>query len=395
MSKLEYDFDKVIDRKNTNCLKYDSAVKRGKPADILPLWVADMDFEVPKEVKEAVIKRAEHGIFGYSEDRTDSYFEAVRDWMKEKHDWEIEEKWLVKTPGVVYALAMAIRAFSGKGDAILVQQPVYYPFQEVIEDNDRKLVNNPLVLDESGKYQIDFKDFETKIEENDVKIFFLCNPQNPTGRVFSKEELERLGEICLQHQVLVVSDEIHQDFVYRGKHTVFANLGEKFRDNSIICTAPSKTFNIAGLQVSNIFIANPKLRAKFRKEIAATGYSQLNVLGLTACEAAYRYGSAWHEELLAYLKGNIEFIRSFIKERLPEIRFIEPEGTYLAWFDFRSLSLTEREREDMIVNKAGLWLDRGEMFGPGGEGFERINIACPRSILNQAFVQLEEAIHNG
>lgn len=385
------DFNKIINRKNTNCIKYDFAVKRGKPENILPLWVADMDFKVCDEILEEIQKRTEHGIFGYS-DVQEGYFEAIQKWMKEKHNWNIESSWLVKTPGVVYALAMAVKAYTEPGDGVLIQQPVYYPFSGVIKDNNRKIVDNTLVLGDDGKYHIDFEDFERKAIDNNVKLFLLCNPHNPVGRVWSREELEKLGEICVKHNIIVVSDEIHEDFVFKGKHEVFANINEDLKNLTITCTAPSKTFNLAGLQVSNIIIPNKKLRYKFIKEVNASGYSQLNTLGLTACEAAYRYGNEWYEQLMKYLKGNIDFLSDYLKERIPEIQLIEPEGTYLVWIDFRGLGLTEEEREDLIVNKAGLWLDSGAIFGKAGEGFERINIACPRSVVEEALQKLEKAI---
>ncbi|MDR2024507.1 MAG: pyridoxal phosphate-dependent aminotransferase [Hungatella sp.] len=391
MCKVKIDFDEVIDRKNTSSIKYDFAVRRGKPENLLPLWVADMDFKVSGKVLDALHERIDHGIFGYSEVQ-DEYFEAIRDWMEKKHHWNVESRWLVKTPGVVFALAMAVQAFTDSGDGVMIQQPVYYPFSEVIEDNGRVIVDNTLYLGEDGRYHIDFEDFERKAEEFHVKLFLLCNPHNPVGRVWSLEELEKLGEICIRRDILVVSDEIHQDFVFEGKHLVFASLSEELKNRTITCTSPSKTFNLAGLQISNIFIANQKLRRRFRRQVAAAGYSQLNTLGLTACEAAYRQGEEWHEQLMVYLRANITYVREFIKEKIPRVKPIEPEGTYLVWLDFRELGLTEEEREDLIIKKAGLWLDSGAMFGPVGEGFERINIACPRSILEQALGNLEKAI---
>ena len=385
------DFDIITDRRNTNCLKYDFAKRRGKPENILPLWIADMDFKVPKEVTDALHNRIEHGIFGYSEVQ-EEYFEAVHGWMISKHNWYVKRDWLVKTPSVVFALAMAVKAFTKAGDGVIIQQPVYYPFSEVILDNDRKIIDNTLVLGNDGKYHIDFDDFENKVRENKVKLFILCSPHNPVGRVWTIEELERLGDICNKYDVIVVSDEIHQDFVFEGKHQVFANISEELANRTITCTAPSKTFNLAGLQVSNIFISNKKLKLQFTKQIDAAGYSQLNILGLTACEAAYRYGENWHKDLLEYLKKNIQYLHQFINEKIPQIKLIEPEGTYLIWLDFRELGLTEKEREDLIINQAGLWLDSGAVFGKAGEGFERINIACPRKILEKALKKLEESV---
>lgn len=392
MSEEYIDFDSVIERKNTDCLKYDFAKRRGRPEGVLPLWVADMDFRTSEKILDAIEARVRHGIFGYTESR-ESYFEAVAGWMRKKHGWEVQESWLVKTPGVVFALAMAVKAYSGAGDAVLIQQPVYYPFTEVIEDNGRKAVSSDLVLGEDGKYHIDFEDFERRIVENHVPLFLLCSPHNPVSRVWTEEELTRIGEICLKHNVIIVSDEIHEDFVFgERRHYVFANLKKEFADISVTCTSPAKTFNLAGLQVSNIFIPNGNLRRQFRKQIAAAGYSQLNAIGLTACEAAYRYGGQWYEAMMKYVGANIEFMKNYIKRELPMLKMTEPEGTYLVWVDFRALGLSEGELEELIVKKANLWLDSGAIFGKVGEGFERFNVACPRSILEQALEQLRAAI---
>ena len=388
---MTYNFDKIIQRKNTNSLKYDFAEERGKPKDILPMWVADMDFQVPTAVSKRLIELGNHGIYGYSE-TGENYFKAVANWMKTYHNWEVKEEWLVKTPGVVFAIAMAIRALTKEGDAILIQQPVYYPFSEMVLENDRKLISNTLTYKE-GKYGIDFEDFESKIIENQVKLFILCNPHNPVGRVWTKEELIKLGDICLKHHVMVVSDEIHQDFIYEGhKHEVFMNLKKAYEDITITCTAPSKTFNLAGLQISNIFIANEEIRDKIKKEITKVGYSQLNIAGIVACEAAYTEGREWLEEVKSYLTDNLNFLRDFLCSYIPQIKLVEPEGTYLVWIDFRGLGLEDDELQNLIVNKANLWLDSGTMFGSAGEGFERINIACPRSILKQALEQLLRSI---
>ena len=391
MSERNLDFDTPVERKGTDCLKYDFAVERGMPADILPLWVADMDFRISCYIQDALTAQAAHGIYGYSDSKED-YFAAVRDWMKRKHGWQVEEKWLVKTPGVVFALAMAVRAFTKEGEAVMIQQPVYYPFSSVIKDNGRKLVSNTLVQKEDGHYEMDLADFERKVKEEKVKLFFLCNPHNPVGRVWDRESLLEIGRICVENHVVVVSDEIHADFIFEGTHQVFADLSDKIRDISVTCTAPSKTFNIAGLQVSNIFIANDSLRRRFVKEISAAGYSQVNASGLVACRTAYAQGEEWYQGMMAYVRANIDFAEQYIREQIPEIRLIEPEGTYLLWLDFKALHLNEKELEHLIVDKAHLWLDSGAMFGPDGEGFERINIACPRATVEKALKQLEAAI---
>lgn len=390
---MKYDFDTVIDRRGTNCLKYDFAKERGKQEGILPLWVADMDFQTAPEILERLEKTVRHGIFGYSEGK-EGYFQAVQSWYRDRFGWEVQENWLVKTPGVVFAIAMAVQAFTKEGDAVLIQQPVYYPFSEAVTDNHRTLINSPLVQVD-GHYEIDFQDFETKITEHQVKLFILCSPHNPVGRVWKEWELLRVGEICLRHGVLVVSDEIHSDFTYAGyQHHVFASLAPELAEITVTCTAPSKTFNLAGLQISNIFISNPDLRKKFRAAVAAAGYSQVNLMGLAACQAAYEEGGPWLEQLREYLAGNLDFVREYLGENLPQIRLTEPEGTYLIWLDFRALGLPESQLEELIVKKARLWLDSGAMFGPDGEGFERINIACPRSVLRQAMEQLKAAVQS-
>jgi cysteine-S-conjugate beta-lyase len=388
---MAIDFNLPVNRKNTNSIKYDFAVERGKTEDLIPLWVADMDFPTVPEVTEALVNASRHGIFGYSEVKED-YFHTLKNWFSSHYNWDIERKWLVKTPGIVYAISMAVRAFTKQGEAVLIQKPVYYPFSEAIESNERILINNSLVY-EDGKYHMDFYDFEKKIIDNQVKLFVLCNPHNPVGRVWTKDELIQLGDICVKHNVLVVSDEIHADFIYPGhEHIVFANLKPEYLDITITCTAPSKTFNLAGLQVSNILIANQKLKHAFKEEIVKSGYSQLNTLGLVACKAAYDYGDEWLKALKQYLFKNMIFVKDFVREQLPLLKMIEPEGTYLVWIDFQNLKLSENELEEFIVKKAKLWLDAGTMFGDEGLGFQRINIACHRSTLEQALNQLKAAI---
>ena len=388
---MKYDFSQVIERNNTLSIKYDFAKERKKPSGLLSLWVADMDFPVAQEIKDALIERCNHGIFGYSEVKT-PYYEVIAKWYQEKFNWSTKKQWLVKTPGVVAAIANAIRAFSNIGDAVLIQKPVYYPFFLTIEDNQRKVVNNSLVY-KNGRYEMDFVDFEEKIISHKVKLFVLCSPHNPVGRVWNKEELLKIGDICLKHKVIVVADEIHADFVYHGhQHQVFANLKTDYQEITVTCTAPSKTFNIAGLQVSNIFIANENLRKKFKQELKKTANADINVMGLIACQAAYSQGEDWLRQVKIYIAENLEYVKNFLRDNLPQVKLVEPEGTYLLWLDFRELNLTEEELEDLIINKAKLWLDGGTMFGTEGVGFQRINIACSQKILIQAFTQLKEAL---
>ncbi|MBR0515992.1 MAG: pyridoxal phosphate-dependent aminotransferase [Eubacterium sp.] len=391
MAERNLNFDEIIVRKGTDCLKYDFAVRRGKPEDVLPLWVADMDFRTSSYIEDAVIERTKHGIFGYTE-VGERYFKAIAGWQKRHHNWDIRPEWLIKTPGVVFALAMAVKAFSEPGDKVLIQQPVYYPFTEVIEDNGRVRVSNDLYLGDDNRYHIDFEDFEKKIAENDIKLFLLCNPHNPSGRVFTREELERLGDICLKYNVTVVSDEIHNDIIFKGEHTVFASIKKEFEDISLICTSASKTFNLAGMLISNIFIPNRQLRRRFRQEVNAAGISQLVTLGLTATEAAYDHGDEWYEAMLSYVGKNIEFVKKYTKDNLPNVNVIDGEGTYLLWLDFRKTGIDTAELDRRVVYDAKLWLDSGAIFGASGEGFQRINVAAPRAVIKECLDRIKEYV---
>ncbi len=387
---MKYNFDKVVNRYNTNSIKYDCAKEWGVPEDVLPMWVADMDFQTAPEILEAMHKSVELGIFGYSSPKRE-YYEIVTKWFWERFGWKAEPDWIVKTPGVVFAIATAIRALTQNGDAIMIQQPVYYPFRAVIQDNERKCINNPLVLN-NGRYEMDFDDMEKKIIEKQVKMFVLCSPHNPVGRVWKTEELERVIAICKRHDVFIISDEIHCDFVYPGyEHTILAKLASDYLDHMIICTAPSKSFNLAGLQLSHIFIPDEKLRELFKKELLVIPYDESGTLALAAGRAAYEFGAEWMEELKEYLCGNLSYLREFLHNNLPKVKLIEPEGTYLVWLDFSEYNLTPQELEKKMLYEAKLWLDEGTIFGEEGAMFERVNIACPRSILEKALHQLKEA----
>jgi cysteine-S-conjugate beta-lyase len=381
---MKYDFDSVIDRNNSYSIKYEPSW-RGKPDDVLPLWVADMDFAAPVCVQEALIRRARHGIFGYSEPDA-AYFDVTRKWFKERFNWTTERDWLTITPGVVNALYLAVRALTKPGDGIVIQQPVYYPFESSIRKTGRQLLVNELVYSD-GRYSIDFQDFETKIKQ--AKMFILCNPHNPVGRVWKQDELERMGEICLRHDVIVIADEIHEDFIFPGhKHLVFAALNPDFADITVTCTSPSKTFNLAGLLCANIFISNKELRGKFKEEYAGCGLSQPGVIGLIACKAAYQDGAEWLDQLLDYLSENMSFLKAYLSEHIPKIKFIEPEGTYLAWLDCNGLGISAQKLDEALT-RGKLWLSAGHSFGKGGNGFVRMNIACPRSVLHNALERLK------
>jgi len=392
MGERNLDFDKVINRKNTKCLKYDFAVKRGYPEDVLPLWVADMDFKTSSYIEDAIKEVASHNIYGYTNTQPgDGFFEAVAGWMKRHHGWNVEEEWHVKTPGVCFAIATAVRALTEKGDSVIIQQPVYYPFASIIKQNERKMISSDLVKDEDGHYNIDFDDFEKKIRDNSVKLFILCNPHNPTGRVWSREELKKLGDICLKYNVKVFSDEIHFDFIWKGKHNIFQETGESFKEITITATAPSKTFNLAGLQQSNIFIPDPGLRKSFIRALDATGYDEPGIFGIAAAEAAYLYGDEWYGKVKEYIRGNIEFTYGYVRENLPYVKMSETQGTYLVWLDFNGTGLDPKQIDDIICNKAKLWLDSGRIFGDSGAGFERINAACPKSVLLTALERIKSS----
>ncbi len=385
------DFDRLTDRRGTDCLKYDFAAERGYPAEVLPFWVADMDFPAPEPVVKALEQRARHGIFGYTDIKED-YREILARWFQRRHGWQIEGEWLSITPGVVFGICTAIRAFTEPGEGVLICPPVYYPFAASIKANGRKLVESPLV-EKDGHYEIDFQDFERKIVEGGVKLFVLCSPHNPVGRVWSRQELEQVAAICQKHQVLVVADEIHQDFVRPGhRHTVFASLGAEVADFTITCTSPSKTFNLAGLQISHIFISNESLRRRFRHELEAVGYGEPNAMAEVAAKAAYGQGEPWLTELLSYLEENLRRTRSFLAEHLPQVKLIEPEGTYLLWLDCRGTGFSPEEQDEAIIQRGRIWLDEGRIFGAGGEGFQRINMACPWAILEEGLKRLAFAL---
>ena len=392
MAERNLDFDKVINRKNTRCLKYDFAVKRGKPADVLPLWVADMDFETSSYIEDALVERAKEGIFGYSEVQT-PYFEILASWMKLHHNWEIQEDWLIKTPGVVFALAMAVKAYTQPGDSVLIQLPVYYPFSEVIQDNGRKVVSSNLYQGEDNRYHIDFQDFEKKIVEENVKLFFLCNPHNPAGRVWSPEELRRIGEICLRNGVFVVADEIHCELVMPGfRYTPFASLGEEFLHNSVTCCSPSKAFNLAGLQVANIIAAGETVRAKIEKALRINETGEIGPLAIDALIAAYDRGAEWLDALNEYLHANYLFLREYFAQHLPHCPVLPLEGTYLVWADCRAAGLASDELAERLLAEGRLRVNSGTMYGAAGAGFIRLNIACPRTLLAEELDRLRKVL---
>lgn len=386
---MSYDFDTVINRKNTKSYKFDQNAAYGMPEDVLPLWVADMDFKCAPEIVEALEEAARFGVYGYSI-ADDDYFAAVAGWYERHFDFKVKKEWLVYTPGVVFAFNNAIRAFTNNGDAVLIQKPVYYPFTNAILNNGRRLINSPLVY-KDGRYQMDLADFEDKIVKENVKLFMLCSPHNPVGRVWTAEELRAVGEICNRHGVTVVADEIHHDIVFKGKHTIYGQLGEEFLNNCVICTAPSKTFNLAGLQLSNIFVPNADLRERLQAEIRGAGYDLPNMPSLFGVQAAYAKGDEWVKEMLAYVYDNYLYLKAEITAKLPKIRVADLEGTYLVWLDLSAYGLTDGQINDIIVNKAKLWFDAGTIFGKEGDCCTRINLASPRSVIRECIDRLYNA----
>lgn len=375
-----YNFDREIDREKTNSLKYDFAVERGRDVDVLPLWVADMDFQAPKPVLDALQNAVSHGIFGYSEVKGE-YFDALYRWFDSRFEWQPKSEWLVKTPGVVFALAMAVRALTKEGDSVLIQPPVYYPFFEVIRDNNRKIVESPLLLTD-GHYEIDFDDLEEKIASRNVKLFLLCSPHNPVGRVWTKEELQKLGELCDRYHVFVVADEIHCELVYEGHdYTPFASLSKRFRQNSVTCVSPSKAFNLAGLQIANIIAADEGVRRRIDRAININEVCDVNPFGVIATIAAYNEGGAWLDALRKYLWENYEYLCRFFEQRLPQYPVLPLEGTYLVWIDCRASSIGSDATTLRLQEEQKLMVNSGTLYGPGGEGFIRLNIACPRTLL--------------
>ena len=387
---MQYDFDTPIDRTHTWSIKHDFKKENGKADDILPLWVADMDFRSPDSVVEALKKAVDHGIFGYSR-ADESYFDAVAAWYQKRHHLTLQPEWMTCTPGIVFALSIAVRAFTQEGDAVLIQPPVYHPFSRAILRNKRTLVENPLVL-KDGHYEMDLEELEQKVLDEHVKLMILCNPHNPVGRVWTREELTALADICLRHHVYVISDEIHGDFVWQGhEQTPYASISEEACLHSMMCTAPSKTFNLAGMATSNLFIPDPEMRRKFRSELLDVGQENMNRLGLFACRAAYEGGGEWLDQLIGYLAGNLALVRDFCKNRVPQIQLVEPEGTYLAWLDCRELGMTDDELMAFFSDDAKVWLDPGTHSGEQGSGFMRFNLGSSRSVIVQALDQIEAA----
>lgn len=387
---MKFSFDKIIDRTNNFSAKWSEMNKNFGTNNLLPMWVADMDFLTAPCVMEALKDRLEQGIFGYTT-RPSSYNESIVNWLDNRFSWKINQEWLMFSPAVITSISLLIQNLTQKNDKIMIQEPVYSPFHNIVESNERSLVISPLVKLDDGSYVMDYEDIESKIK--DVKVFILCNPHNPVGRVWTREELTRLGEICLKHNVLVISDEIHSDIILKNhKHTPFASISKEFRENTITCMAPTKTFNLAGLQSSFLVISNPYYYEVMDKAFSILDIKRNNAFSLVATEAAYNYGEDWLYELIKYIEDNVDFAIDYIKNHIPQLKVKKPEGTYLLWVDFSNLNVDKEDLKNALINKGRIALSDGSSFGIGGDGYYRINLACPRSMVLEGLKRIEFAI---
>ena len=387
---MKFNFDKIIDRTNNFSAKWSEMNKNFGTNNLLPMWVADMDFLTAPCVMEALKDRLEQGIFGYTT-RPSSYNESIVNWLDNRFSWKINQEWLMFSPAVITSISLLIQNLTQKNDKIMIQEPVYSPFHSIVESNERSLVISPLVKLDDGSYVMDYEDIEAKIK--DVKVFILCNPHNPVGRVWTREELTRLGEICLKHNVLVISDEIHSDIILKNhKHTPFASISKEFSENTITCMAPTKTFNLAGLQSSFLVISNPYYYEVMDKAFSRLDIKRNNAFSLVATEAAYNYGEDWLYELIKYIEDNVDFAIDYIKNHIPQLKVKKPEGTYLLWVDFSNLNVDKEDLKNALINKGRIALSDGSSFGIGGDGYYRINLACPRSMVLEGLKRIEFAI---
>ena len=388
---MTHQFDTIVERRHTHSLKWDFGQERFGRADILPMWVADMDFLSSDAIIKAINKRTQHGIFGYT-NANDELASALKDWGKRRHNYSIEKNWVITSPGVVTSVTMALLAFTKEQDKVLLQTPIYYPFYDCIQQHNRELVRNPLKQLKNGRYDIDFDDLKQKLSSG-VKLMILCSPHNPIGRVWSKEDLLKIMLLCKQYQVLLLSDEIHCDLVFSDvTQTSLLAFNESDIQNIIVLNSPTKTFNIAGLSVSNVIIPNSHLRDSFAHALHKYGADNINILGVEAAIAAYRLGDEWLDALLRYLEENLAFLERYIEDELPVIKLIKPEATYLAWLDFNALPIAAEDIKPFLVEKAGVGLNEGTTFGPEGIGYQRLNFACPRKTLVEGLEKIKQAV---
>ncbi len=383
---MKYDFDQVVERRGSGCLKWDTGDR-----DVLPMWVADMDFPAAKPILDALRRRVDHGIFGYSVP-DESYLASLQDFFQRRHGWRPERQWYSHCPGIVPALHFFAKAYLRPGEKVLMHSPVYYPFFGSVKKNQAEVSASPLLI-KNGRYEVDFEDFAVRAGDPQVKLFYLCNPHNPGGRVWREAELRRMAEICIANDVIIVSDEIHCDLVYPGyRHICLASLSPEIANRTITCIAPSKTFNLAGFQTSCLFIPNPAMKKVYDDFLDTLGIMRPNAMGITALTAAFRSGDEWLDQLMVYLSDNLAYLKEFLRDNLPEISVMEPEATYLVWLDFSKTGIDCRLFHQLLLEKGRIWLDEGYMFGETGQGFERINIACPRATLREGLNRMKSAL---
>lgn len=390
---MKYDFDKIIDRSGSGDLKHEALLPCWGRKDLLPLWVADMDFETPAFITDAIKDRLEHSLFGYTVEPED-FLPSIMDWVRDHHQWDVKREWIRFIPGIVKGIGMVINVFTKEDEKVIIQPPVYHPFRLTPEGNGREVVFNPLKMREDGYYEMDFEQLE-KVCDEMCKVFILCNPHNPGGITWDRETLQRLADFCYEHHLIVISDEIHADMAIFGhKHIPFASVSDKAREISITFQAPSKTFNIAGIVSSYSIIPNEDIRRKFYGWLSANELDEPIIFSPIATIAAFRHGEEYRQQMLAYIEENIRFVEDFCREHIPGIRPLRPQASFLVWLNCRDLHLNHEQLLDLFIDKAHLALNDGEMFGPGGEGFMRLNVASPRVIIRQALEQLAEAVGN-
>jgi cystathionine beta-lyase len=387
---MRWNFDEVIGREGTDSIKYDLREDVFGRKNVIPMWVADMDFKTPSFIVDKLINRVNHEIYGYSF-RPPEYFNSIMKWLSLRHNWQIEKDWICFSPGIVPALNICTLAFTRPGDSVIVQPPVYFPFFSAVENHGRQLVYNQLI-ERDGRWTMDFDSLNSCISEN-TKMIIISNPHNPVGRAWLPEELDKLADICLKNNILILSDEIHCDLILPGfRHLPLASISEKIADITVTCIAPSKTFNLAGLSTSSLIISNPVLRKYFNKKIESLHLGNGNIFGTVASIAAYSEGAEWVDALMEYLDENVNYVQKFCRELIPEIIPVQPEATYMIWLDCRKFSMTGKELQDFFVNKAGVGMNEGSTFGPGGEGFMRMNLGAPHATVIKAMEQIERAV---
>nr|WP_312215145.1 MalY/PatB family protein [Clostridioides sp.] len=389
---MKYNFDTIVDRSNNFAAKWSEMDKKYGTNDLLPMWIADMDFKAAPCIVEAIRNRLDQEIYGYTT-RPDSYNESIVNWVSKRFGWNIKKEWLIFSPGVMPSISLIIQELTDKNDKIMIQEPVYSPFNSIVKANDRELVISPLIKEENGNYVMNYAEIEANIK--DVKLFILCNPHNPVGRVWTKEELIKLGDICIRNNVKVISDEIHCDIILKGhKHTPFGSISEEFAQNSITCMAPTKTFNIAGLQMSQVILPNEDDYNKLDTAFTRIDIKRNNAFSLVATEAAYNHGEDWLDEFLEYLEGNIDYAVKYIQDNIPTLKVNKPEATYLLWVDFSKLGKSDDEIAKGLVEKGKIALNNGPSFGIGGSQFQRINLACPRSMVEEGLSRIKTAVES-